>query len=63
VIDSRHAVLAWEPGKMGPIYAFPAADVALASPEDADSLGLRHLDDPDVTGLRDPRLGRAGALV
>lgn len=50
VIDSRHAVLVWEPGKPGPIYAFPTADVALASPEDADSLGLRRLDDPDLTG-------------
>ena len=50
VIDSRHAVLVWEPGNTGPIYAFPAADVTLASPGDADSLGLRHLDDPDLTG-------------
>lgn len=50
VIDSRRAVLVWEPGKPGPIYAFPAADVTPASPEDVDSLGLRHLDDPDLTG-------------
>ena len=36
VIDSRQALLVWEPGKKVPIYAFPADDVALTSSEDAD---------------------------
>lgn len=50
VIDTRHAVLVWEPGKKVPIYAFPAGDLALASPNDAASLGVRHLDDSDLAG-------------
>ena len=50
VIDSRHALLVWEPGKKVPIYAFPADDVALTSSEDADSLGVRHLDDRELGG-------------
>ncbi|MBV9415211.1 MAG: hypothetical protein JO363_09565 [Solirubrobacterales bacterium] len=31
LVDSRRAVLVWEPGKMVPIYAFPADDVASGS--------------------------------
>jgi uncharacterized protein (DUF427 family) len=31
IVDSRRAVLVWEPGKKVPIYAFPREDVALVS--------------------------------
>ena len=48
-IDSRRAILVWEPGKKAPIYAFPAADVTLG-PSDAASLGVRSFDDRDLTG-------------
>jgi uncharacterized protein (DUF427 family) len=48
VIDSRSAVLVWEPGIKVPIYAFPAADVAVTSAEGA--LGARTFDDPDLAG-------------
>jgi uncharacterized protein (DUF427 family) len=50
VIDSRRAVLVWEPGKMVPIYAFPADNVALASTDEAETLGARYFDDPDLAG-------------
>jgi uncharacterized protein (DUF427 family) len=40
IVDSRRAVLVWEPGKKVPIYAFPREDVALVS-------GLA---DPDLDG-------------
>jgi uncharacterized protein (DUF427 family) len=50
VIDTRRAVLVWEPGKRVPIYAFPVEDVALAA-SDAESLGARLLDDPDLSGF------------
>ena len=50
VIDSRRALLVWEPGKMVPIYAFPADDVTLDSPDDGASLGVRRFDDPDLAG-------------
>ena len=43
IVDSRQALLVWEPGKMTPIYAFPKADVSLAS-DDA----VRGFDDPDL---------------
>lgn len=49
VVDSRHAMLIWERGKKVPIYAFPADDVA-ASGDDAASLGVRGLDDPELAG-------------
>jgi uncharacterized protein (DUF427 family) len=49
VIDSRRAVLVWEPGKMVPIYAFPADDVGVGSLDHA-SLGARGFDDPDLAG-------------
>jgi uncharacterized protein (DUF427 family) len=50
VIDSRRAVLVWEPGTTTPIYAFPADDVSVGSIGDADALELRHFDDPDLAG-------------
>jgi uncharacterized protein (DUF427 family) len=50
VVDSRRAVLVWEPGKMVPIYAFPADDVALGSADEVVSLGVRHVDDVDLAG-------------
>jgi uncharacterized protein (DUF427 family) len=50
VVDSRRAILIWEPGKRVPIYAFPAEDVALGSSGDTASLGVRSFDDPDLTG-------------
>jgi uncharacterized protein (DUF427 family) len=50
VIDTRRALLVWEPGKQVPIYAFPDDDVAIASPDDAASLGVRRFDDPDLSG-------------
>ena len=50
VIDSRHALLVWEPGKKVPIYAFPAEDVALSADDDAASVGVRRVDDPDLAG-------------
>ena len=49
VIDTRHAVLVWEPGKKVPIYAVPIADIALGS-GDFESLGARHFDDADLSG-------------
>jgi uncharacterized protein (DUF427 family) len=49
VVDSRHAMLIWEPGKKVPIYAFPAEDIA-ASPDEAASLGVRGFDDPELAG-------------
>lgn len=48
VVDSRRAILVWEPGKKVPIYAFPVEDVTDASGE--DSLGTRGFDDPDLAG-------------
>jgi uncharacterized protein (DUF427 family) len=48
VVDSRHAILVWEPGKKVPIYAFPAEDVADASGQ--DSRTTRGFDDPDLAG-------------
>jgi uncharacterized protein (DUF427 family) len=50
IIDSRRAVLVWEPGKKVPIYAFPAEDVTPTSGADAGSLGVHPLDDPDLPG-------------
>jgi uncharacterized protein (DUF427 family) len=49
VVDSRRAILVWEPGKKVPIYAFPAEDVALSA-HDAASMGVRGFDDPDLGG-------------
>lgn len=50
VIDSRRALLIWEPGKKTPIYAFPVEDVALSEREDPEIFGVRHFDDPDLAG-------------
>jgi hypothetical protein len=51
LINSRRAMLVWEPEKTVPIYAFPAEDVALAFAGDVASLGLRWFDDPDLAGF------------
>jgi uncharacterized protein (DUF427 family) len=50
VIDTRRALLVWEPGKMVPIYAFPADDLSPTVTAEAASLGVRPLDDPDLAG-------------
>jgi uncharacterized protein (DUF427 family) len=50
VVDSRRAILVWEPGRKVPIYAFPADDVALYSTDDEDALGVREFGDPDLDG-------------
>jgi uncharacterized protein (DUF427 family) len=50
IVDSRRAVLVWEPGKKVPIYAFPVDDIGLASADDAASLGVRQFKDPDLDG-------------
>ena len=44
LVDSRHAILVWEPGKKVPIYAFPTEDVTRSS------LDTREFDDPDLAG-------------
>jgi hypothetical protein len=49
VVNSRHAMLIWEPGKKVPIYAFPAEDVAVSA-DDATLLGVRGVDDPELAG-------------
>jgi uncharacterized protein (DUF427 family) len=49
VVDTRRAILVWEPGKKVPIYAFPAEDVALPE-DDAASVGVGGFDDPDLRG-------------
>jgi uncharacterized protein (DUF427 family) len=43
IVDTRHAVLVWEPGKKVPSYAFPRQDVA----PDAAADG-RGFEDPDL---------------
>ncbi|HEY2650858.1 MAG TPA: DUF427 domain-containing protein [Solirubrobacteraceae bacterium] len=45
IVDTRRALLVWEPGKKVPIYAFPRGDVALES-----SSEVRSLADPDLDG-------------
>jgi uncharacterized protein (DUF427 family) len=49
VIDTRRAVLVWEPGKKVPVYAVPADDVALTA-ERAESLGARGFEDAELAG-------------
>jgi uncharacterized protein (DUF427 family) len=49
IVDSRRAVLVWEPGRPTPIYAFPPEDVSIVS-DDASAEGLREFDDPDIAG-------------
>jgi uncharacterized protein (DUF427 family) len=46
VVDTRRALLVWEPGKKVPIYAFPAEDVA----GDGKGVPVRSFDDPDLAG-------------
>ena len=48
-VDSRRAVLVWEPGKQVPIYAFPTEDVNVES-LDGDRLDVRSFDDADLAG-------------
>jgi uncharacterized protein (DUF427 family) len=51
IVDSRRAVLVWEPGKKVPIYAFPREDVALVSGPAAPSTSqARGFADPDLDG-------------
>ena len=51
IVDSRRAVLVWEPGKKVPIYAFPREDVALISGRAATpSSQARGFADPDLAG-------------
>jgi uncharacterized protein (DUF427 family) len=50
LVDSRRALLVWEPGRMVPILAFPAGDVALTCAHDSAALGVRRFDDPDLAG-------------
>jgi uncharacterized protein (DUF427 family) len=49
IVDSRRAVLIWEPGKKVPIYAFPREDVALV-PGHAATSPARSFADPDLDG-------------
>ena len=48
-VDSRNAILIWEAGKKVPIYAFPAEDLAISA-QDAVTLGVHGVDDPDLAG-------------
>ena len=45
VVDSRAAVLVWEPGKRVPVYAVPRTDVSFD-----DESALTTYDDPDLEG-------------
>ena len=45
IVDTRHAVLVWEPGKTVPSYALPRQDAAPAAAAEA-----RGFDDPDLDG-------------
>ena len=49
IVDSRRAVLVWEPGHVTPIYAFPREDVSIVS-DDATGEGVREFADPDLDG-------------
>ena len=49
IVDSRRAVLVWEPGHKVPIYAFPREDVSIVS-DDPAAEGVREFDDPDLDG-------------
>ena len=51
IVDTRRAVLVWEPGKKVPIYAFRREDVALVSGPSATSTSqARGFADPDLDG-------------
>jgi uncharacterized protein (DUF427 family) len=51
IVDSRRAVLVWEPGQKVPIYAFPRQDVALISGAAAPATPQpRGFADPDLDG-------------
>jgi uncharacterized protein (DUF427 family) len=45
VVDTRRALLVWEPGKKVPVYAFPTEDVSREG-----SLDVRGFEDPDLDG-------------
>jgi uncharacterized protein (DUF427 family) len=49
IVDTRRAILVWEPGKKVPIYAFPREDVRLGSGNGAE-LPARGFDDHDLDG-------------
>jgi uncharacterized protein (DUF427 family) len=49
IVDSRRAVLVWEPGHATPVYAFPREDVSIVS-DDPAAEGVRELDDRDLEG-------------
>jgi uncharacterized protein (DUF427 family) len=49
IVDSRRAVLVWEPGRPTPIYAFPPEDVSIVS-DDESAEGLREFADPVIEG-------------
>jgi|SRR5947209_3176894 len=50
IVDSRRALFVWEQGKIVPIYAFPADNVALGSDDERAALGVRGFDDADLDG-------------
>jgi uncharacterized protein (DUF427 family) len=50
IVDSRRAVLVWEPGRPTPIYAFPREDVSIVS-DDPSIEGLREFADQDLDGF------------
>jgi uncharacterized protein (DUF427 family) len=51
IVDSRRAVLVWEPGKKVPVYAFPRQDVTLVSgPGATDTSQAGGFADPDLDG-------------
>jgi uncharacterized protein (DUF427 family) len=49
VVDTRDALLVWEPGKRTPIYAFPRQDVSLDPYADLEQ-SVRDFEDPDLEG-------------
>lgn len=49
VVDTRDALLVWEPGKHTPIYAFRRQDVNAVAGDDLDPV-VREFDDPDLAG-------------
>jgi uncharacterized protein (DUF427 family) len=50
IVDTRRALLVWEPGKKVPIYTFPVEDVAADAAGGGERLPIRAFDDPDLAG-------------
>jgi uncharacterized protein (DUF427 family) len=48
IVDTRRAILVWEPGRKVPAYAFPREDVDADAAGSAESLGVTGFDDPDL---------------